>query len=142
MVHLEFNSESENEGIARVVTAVFIMKFDPTVEEMADVKTAVSEAVTNCIVHAYNDSEGMIQFDLWNKDKTLYLAVEDFGIGIKDVQKAMEPMYTTKPEDERTGMGFSFMEAFMDKVEVFSKEGKGTRVEMSKTFGGNDNIHG
>ncbi|MCI5623742.1 anti-sigma F factor [Anaerostipes sp. 494a] len=142
MVHLEFNSESENEGIARVVTAAFIMKFDPTVEEMADVKTAVSEAVTNCIVHAYNDSEGMIQFDLWNKDKTLYLAVEDFGIGIKDVQKAMEPMYTTKPEDERTGMGFSFMEAFMDKVEVFSKEGKGTRVEMSKTFGGNDNIHG
>lgn len=142
MVHLEFNSESENEGIARVVTAAFIMKFDPTVEEMADVKTAVSEAVTNCIVHAYNDSEGMIKFDLWNKDKTLYLAVEDFGIGIKDVQKAMEPMYTTKPEDERTGMGFSFMEAFMDKVEVFSKEGKGTRVEMSKTFGGNDNIHG
>ena len=134
-VYLKFPAITENERIARMMAAAFLSGLNPTIEEMDDVKTAVSEAVTNCIVHAYNDSEGMIQFDLWNKDKTLYLAVEDFGIGIKDVQKAMEPMYTTKPEDERTGMGFSFMEAFMDQVYVESEPGKGTLVVMRKRIG-------
>ena len=142
MVHLEFNSESENEGIARVVTAAYMMRFDPTMEEMADVKTAVSEAVTNCIVHAYPDRDGKIIMDVSHEDRCLKIEVENFGIGILDVRKAMEPMYTTKAEEERTGMGFSFMEAFMEEIEVTSEPGKGTRVVMSRTIGGNEALYG
>ena len=96
MVHLEFNSESENEGIARMVTAAYMMRFDPTMEEMSDVKTAVSEAVTNSIVHPYDDTNGKIILDISSQDETIRILVEDFGIGIEDVKKAMEPMYTTK----------------------------------------------
>ena len=117
MLHLEFNSDSENEGIARIVTAAYIMKFDPDMEEMDDIKTAVSEAVTNCIVHAYHDPDGKISMDLSDQNGILRIEIKDQGIGIPDVKKAMEPMFTTKPEEERTGMGFSFMEAFMDQVE-------------------------
>ncbi len=142
MIHLEFNSESENEGIARVVAAAYMMRFDPTVEEMADVKTAVSEAVTNSIVHAYTDKEGKIIFDISSVENIIKITVEDFGIGISDIKKAMEPMYTTKAEEERTGMGFSFMEAFMDEVQVISKPAKGTKVIMTKMIGGNENLHG
>ena len=116
MLHLEFNSDSENEGIARIVTAAYIMKFDPDMEEMDDIKTAVSEAVTNCIVHAYHDPDGKISMDLSDQNGILRIEIKDQGIGIPDVKKAMEPMFTTKPEEERTGMGFSFMEAFMDTV--------------------------
>lgn len=136
MIHLEFNSESENEGIARVLAATYMMKFDPTMEEMADVKTAVSEAVTNCIVHGYEDDKGKICMDISNAGNTLKIIIEDFGVGIPDVKQAMEPMYTTKPDEERTGMGFSFMEAFMDKIEVTSKSGKGTKVIMEKKVTG------
>ena len=114
MLHLEFNSDSENEGIARIVTAAYIMKFDPDMEEMDDIKTAVSEAVTNCIVHAYHNPDGKISMDLSDQNGILRIEIKDQGIGIPDVKKAMEPMFTTKPEEERTGMGFSFMEAFMD----------------------------
>ena len=121
MIHLEFNSESENEGIARVLAATYMMKFDPTMEEMADVKTAVSEAVTNCIVHGYEDDQGKIFMDISNEGSVLKIVIEDFGVGIPDVKQAMEPMYTTKPDEERTGMGFSFMEAFMDKIDVSSE---------------------
>lgn len=121
MLHLEFNSDSENEGIARIVTAAYIMKFDPDMEEMDDIKTAVSEAVTNCIVHAYHNPDGKISMDLSDQNGILRIEIKDQGIGIPDVKKAMEPMFTTKPEEERTGMGFSFMEAFMDQVEVISK---------------------
>ena len=142
MIHLEFNNESENEGIARVVTAAYMMRFDPTMEEMADVKTAVSEAVINCIVHAYEHGEGKIFLDISHKDQCMTITVEDFGIGISDVEKAMEPMYTTKAEEERTGMGFSFMEAFMDKVEVISETGRGTKVIMSRTIGGKEALYG
>lgn len=142
MIHLEFNSESENEGIARVVAAAYMMRFDPTVEEMADVKTAVSEAVTNSIVHAYTNKEGKIIFDISSMENTIKITVEDFGMGISDIKRAMEPMYTTKAEEERTGMGFSFMEAFMDEVKVISNLGKGTKVVMTKTIGGNENLHG
>lgn len=142
MIHLEFNSESENEGIARVVVAAYMMKFDPTVEEMADVKTAVSEAVTNSIVHAYENEEGTVVFEITHHHNCLQLVVEDYGIGIPDVSKAMEPMYTTKPDDERTGMGFSFMEAFMDEVKVESYQGKGTKVTMRKRIGGSQALHG
>lgn len=136
MVHLEFNSESENEGLARVLAASYMVRFDPTVEEMADVKTAVSEAVTNCIVHGYHDDSGKITMEISNEGNLLKIIVTDFGVGIPDVKQAMEPMYTTKADEERTGMGFSFIEAFMDKVEVSSKPGKGTIVVMEKKVTG------
>lgn len=111
MLHLEFNSDSENEGIARIVTAAYIMKFDPDMEEMDDIKTAVSEAVTNCIVHAYHNPDGKISMDLSDQNGILRIEIKDQGIGIPDVKKAMEPMFTTKPEEERTGMGFSTLPA-------------------------------
>ena len=142
MLHLEFNSDSENEGIARIVTAAYIMKFDPDMEEMDDIKTAVSEAVTNCIVHAYLNPDGKICMDLSAQNGILRIEIKDQGIGIPDVKKAMEPMFTTKPEEERTGMGFSFMEAFMDQVEVISKQGEGTTVIMTKKIGDQDKLNG
>ena len=142
MLHLEFNSDSENEGIARIVTAAYIMKFDPDMEEMDDIKTAVSEAVTNSIVHAYHDPDGKISMDLSDQNGILRIEIKDQGIGIPDVKKAMEPMFTTKPEEERTGMGFSFMEAFMDQVEVISKQGEGTTVIMTKKIGDQDKLNG
>lgn len=142
MIHLEFNSESENEQIARVVIAAYMMRFDPDMEEMEDVKTAVSEAVTNCIVHAYSNKEGKIWMDISDEDKILKIKIRDEGIGISDIKKAMEPMFTTKPEEERTGMGFSFMEAFMDEVEVISKVGIGTSVSMEKRIGDTKEIDG
>ena len=142
MLHLEFNSDSENEGIARIVTAAYIMKFDPDMEEMDDIKTAVSEAVTNCIVQAYHNPDGKISMDLSDQNGILRIEIKDQGIGIPDVKKAMEPMFTTKPEEERTGMGFSFMEAFMDQVEVISKQGEGTTVIMTKKIGDQDKLNG
>lgn len=142
MLHLEFNSESENEGIARIVTSAYIMRFDPDMEEMEDVKTAVSEAVTNCIVHAYFDENGKIEMDISDKEQIVKIEITDHGIGIPDVKKAMEPMYTTKPEEERTGMGFSFMEAFMDEVHVYSKKGEGTKVIMTKKMGEKNHLNG
>ena len=142
MLHLEFNSESENEGIARIVTSAYIMRFDPDMEEMEDVKTAVSEAVTNCIVHAYFNENGKIEMDISDKEQIVKIEITDHGIGIPDVKKAMEPMYTTKPEEERTGMGFSFMEAFMDEVHVESTPGHGTTVSMRKEIGWNKPLHG
>ena len=142
MLHLEFNSDSENEGIARIVTAAYIMKFDPDMEEMDDIKTAVSEAVTNFIVHAYHNPDGKISMDLSDQNGILRIEIKDQGIGIPDVKKAMEPMFTTKPEEERTGMGFSFMEAFMDQVEVISKQGEGTTVIMTKKIGDQDKLNG
>lgn len=142
MLHLEFNSDSENEGIARIVTAAYIMKFDPDMEEMDDIKTAVSEAVTNCIVYAYHNPDGKISMDLSDQNGILRIEIKDQGIGIPDVKKAMEPMFTTKPEEERTGMGFSFMEAFMDQVEVISKQGEGTTVIMTKKIGDQDKLNG
>ena len=142
MLHLEFNSDSENEGIARIVTAAYIMKFDPDMEEMDDIKTAVSEAVTNCIVHAYHNPVGKIIMDISDQNGILRIEIKDQGIGIPDVKKAMEPMFTTKPEEERTGMGFSFMEAFMDQVEVISKQGEGTTVIMTKKIGDQDKLNG
>lgn len=142
MIHLEFNSESENEQIARVVTAAYMMRFDPDMEEMEDVKTAVSEAVTNCIVHAYSDRGGKIWMDISDEDHILKIKIRDEGVGISDIKKAMEPMFTTKPEEERTGMGFSFMEAFMDEIKVFSKKNMGTSVIMTKKIGDRKEIDG
>lgn len=130
-----FQSRSSNEAFARVTVAAFMTSLNPTVEEVADVKTAVSEAVTNAIIHGYENEVHNICIKCKTLDQTLYLEISDTGKGIVDVQKAMEPMFTTKPEMERAGMGFSFMEAFMDELEVVSAPGKGTTVKMKKEIG-------
>lgn len=133
-MHLEFESKSENEKFARVTAAAFITGLDPTMEEISDLKTAVSEAVTNAIVHGYEGGEGMVHMEVELEDRTVTVTVWDDGVGIEDIPQAMEPLYTTKPEDDRAGMGFMFMEAFMDELQVFSVVGKGTRVIMKKTI--------
>lgn len=130
-----FESKSENEAFARIAVAAFITPLDPTIQEMTDIKTAVSEAVTNCIVHAYGDDEGIIEIEAQIEDDVVTVTVKDNGVGIKDIGAAMEPLYTTKPELERSGMGFSFMEIFMDTLEVTSNPGKGTTVKMSRKLG-------
>ena len=132
---LIFVSRSSNESFARVTVAAFMTSLNPTVEEVSDVKTAVSEAVTNAIIHGYESEVHNIYIRCRTEGKTLYLEIEDEGKGIEDVKQAMEPLFTTKPELERSGMGFSFMEAFMDKLEVESVPGKGTTVKMEKTIG-------
>lgn len=131
---LTIESRSENEEFARVVIAVFAARLDPTVEELDDIKTAVSEAVTNAVIHGYRNGEGMITLSASVEEKVLSVTVSDNGIGIKNVEQAMEPMFSTLP-DERSGMGFSFMEAFMDRVEVISEPGRGTSVTMRKKIG-------
>ena len=133
---MEIESLSKNEELARVVTAVFMSRLDPTLEELDDVKTAVSEAVTNAVIHGYQEGEGIIYMELQAEEQELTVLVRDTGVGIRDVKKAMEPMYTTDKSGERSGMGFSFMEAFMDQVEVDTEPGRGTRVTMKKRIGG------
>ena len=134
-MQVTFDSRSSNEAFARVTVAAFMTSLNPTVEEVSDVKTAVSEAVTNAIIHGYENEIHKITIRCRTEGKTLYLEVEDYGRGIEDVQQAMQPMFTTMPEQDRSGMGFAFMEAFMDSVEVESEPGKGTRVKMKKTVG-------
>lgn len=129
---LVFDSRPVNEGLARVAVAAFCTQLNPTLEEVADLKTAVSEAVTNCIIHGYEGKVHKIQVDCRLNGQELFVDVIDQGVGIADVEKAMEPLYTTKPERERSGMGFTFMEAFMDEVSVESEPGKGTTVHMKK----------
>ena len=132
---LEIQSSSRNEEFARVAVAVFISRMDPTLEELNDVKTAVSEAVTNCVIHGYENREGIIYIETGIEGQELTVSVRDEGRGIEDVEKAMEPMYTSDKSGERSGMGFSFMEAFMDRVEVESEPGRGTMVRMKKKIG-------
>ena len=134
-MQLIFDSRSSNESFARVTVAAFMTSLNPTVEEVSDVKTAVSEAVTNAIIHGYESEVHNIYIRCRTEGETLYLEIEDEGKGIEDVKQAMGPLFTTKPELERSGMGFSFMEAFMDKLEVESVPGKGTTVKMEKTIG-------
>lgn len=134
-MQLIFDSRSSNESFARVTVAAFMTSLNPTVEEVSDVKTAVSEAVTNAIIHGYENEVHNICIRCRTEEQTLYLEIEDQGKGIEDVGQAMEPLFTTKPELDRSGMGFSFMEAFMDSLEVISKPGKGTLVKMTKTIG-------
>ncbi len=129
---LEFLSKSTNEGFARVAVAAFISQLDPTVEELSDIKTAVSEAVTNAIVHGYEDTIGKIYIHVKIKDREVTIEVKDKGNGIENVEKAREPLYTSKPQLERSGMGFTIMESFMDKLVVKSNVGKGTTVIMKK----------
>ena len=133
---LTMDSLSKNEEFARVAVAVFASRLDPTLEELDDIKTAVSEAVTNAVIHGYQNGEGTIEICARAQADGLFtVTVKDTGIGIADIKKAMEPMFTTAPEGERSGMGFSFLEAFMDQVEVVSAPGKGTAVTMKKKIG-------
>lgn len=135
MVKTSFKSIPENESLARVICASFISVLDPTIEEMTDVKTAVSEAVTNSIVHGYSSKpDGIVYLDCIIEDNTLTVEVRDNGKGIEDITKAMEPMYTSCPEAERSGMGFTVMETFMDSISVSSVLGVGTKVTMKKTI--------
>lgn len=134
-MELVFDSCSMNEGFARVAVAAFVTQLNPTLEEVADVKTAVSEAVTNAIIHGYGKEVQKIFVRCRYEGKRLYIEVEDRGAGIADVERAMEPLFTTRPEMERSGMGFSFMEAFMDELCVESEPGKGTIVKMEKEIG-------
>ena len=134
-MELVFESRSVNEGFARVAVAAFMTQLNPTLEEVSDVKTAVSEAVTNAIIHGYEKEVKKIWIRCRLIEQTLYIEVEDRGQGIADVTKAMEPLFTTKPELERSGMGFSFMEAFMDGIEGDSEVGRGTIVKMQKIIG-------
>ncbi|MEN8434905.1 anti-sigma F factor [Clostridium septicum] len=134
-ISIELMSKSENEGFARVAVAAFVSQLDPTVEEITDVKTAVSEAVTNSIIHGYeNRKEGIIKIEAYIVGEEVVITIEDSGRGISNVEQAMEPLYTSRPELERSGMGFTVMESFMDSLEVESKEGVGTKVVMKKKF--------
>lgn len=127
-----FDSRPVNEALARVAVASFCTQLNPTLEEVSDLKTAVSEAVTNCIIHGYEGEVHKIQVDCRLNGQELTVDVIDHGVGIADIKKAMEPMFTTKPDKERSGMGFTFMEAFMDEVLVESEVGRGTTVHMKK----------
>jgi stage II sporulation protein AB (anti-sigma F factor) len=132
---LEFLSKSSNEAFARITVAAFAAQLDPTIEELADIKTAVSEAVTNCVIHGYDGQEGIIYMNMEIDDRKFIVKIRDTGVGIQDIDKAMEPMYTTKGDKERSGMGFCFMEAFMDELSVESTVGEGTTITMKKVIG-------
>lgn len=133
-LRLQFPSRSENESLARVAVASFVAQLDPTMDELTELKTAVSEAVTNAIIHGYEDTEGEIRIKCGLRDRTAHIVIEDDGIGISDVEEAKQPMYTSRPELERSGMGMTIMESFVDFLEVYSSIGHGTRIVMSKTF--------
>ncbi len=131
---LQFSALSQNESFARVTVAAFITQLDPTMDEMTEIKTVVSEAVTNAIIHGYDnnpDGEVFIEVTLENDD-TVHIVIKDEGIGIKNLSEARQPLFTTKPELERSGMGFTIMENFMDVVEIDSEENKGTTVRLTK----------
>ena len=132
---LEFLNKGANEAFARITVAAFASQLDPTIEELSDIKTAVSEAVTNSIVHGYEGKGGKVYMTLSLEDREIIIRIKDEGVGIENVHKAMEPLYTTKPELERSGMGFSFMEAFMDELNVYSRKNVGTTVIMKKRIG-------
>jgi stage II sporulation protein AB (anti-sigma F factor) len=130
---LQFASRSENEAFARVTVAAFVSQLDPTLDELTDVKTVVSEAVTNSIIHGYdNRPDGTVSIQAEIDGDTLYLIIEDQGAGIVDLEQAKQPLYTTKPELERSGMGFTIMENFMDEFEVTTGVGIGTKIKMKK----------
>lgn len=136
VLRMEIESLSRNEEFARVVVSVFMARMNPTLEELDDVKTAVSEAVTNAVIHGYQGNGGIIYLEVEILKQELTVTVRDTGIGIPNISQAMEPMFTTDPEGERSGMGFSFMEAFMDEVRVESEPDKGTVVTMKKKING------
>jgi len=131
-IHISFPSSPRNTAFARICTSAFIAPLDPSISDISDIKTAVSEAVTNCVVHAYEDSSGIIEMDMALEGRTFLVSIKDFGCGMENIERSMRPLYTTKPDEERTGMGFTIMEAFMDNVDVFSEKGRGTTVKMLK----------
>lgn len=130
---LQFASKSENEAFARITVAAFVSQLDPTLNELTDIKTVISEAVTNAIIHGYeNDLDGVITISARIEADTIHITIEDQGRGIEDIEQAMQPLFTSKPELERSGMGFTIMENFMDDMEISTSVGKGTIVRMSK----------
>ena len=129
---LEFPARSVNEGFARAAVAAFAAQLDPNLDELGDIKTAVSEAVTNCIIHGYEGEIHKIRVECRLRGQELQVDVTDHGAGIPDIKKAMEPLFTTKADKDRSGMGFTFMEAFMDELQVESEVGRGTTVHMKK----------
>ncbi|MDD6812179.1 MAG: anti-sigma F factor [Lachnospiraceae bacterium] len=135
---MEFRAVSANESFARTAVAAFVTQLNPTLEEISDIKTAVSEAVTNAIIHGYEGEDGE-ECKVWLscviRNDVLEVEIRDTGVGIENVDKAMEPLFTTKPQLDRSGMGFAFMEAFMDDLEVISEVGQGTVVRMQKKVG-------
>ena len=133
-IRSEFASRSENEALARVIVSAFVARLDPTLEELDDVRTAVSEAVTNAIIHGYGHTDGIVYLTAELIDQTLTLTVEDHGVGIADLTQAMQPLYTSMPDEERSGMGFTMMQTFMDDLSVSSAPGEGTKVVMIKSF--------
>ena len=132
---LSFAARSTNESFARSAVSAFVMQLDPTISELSDIKTAVSEAVTNAIIHGYEKEIDKIRIRCRLEEQILYIEIEDHGKGIENVEQAMQPLFTSKPELERSGMGFSFMEAFMDEISVESELGQGTLVKMQKEIG-------
>lgn len=131
-MQLEILSKSSNEAFARITVAAFAAQLDPTIEEISDIKTAVSEAVTNSIIHGYENKEGIIKIVAYLFDNTIRIEISDQGKGIEDIDIAKEPLYTTKPDLERSGMGFTIMESFMDELRIESVVGMGTKVTMEK----------
>ena len=136
---LEFISKSSNEAFARITVAAFASQLDPTIEELADIKTAVSEAVTNCIIHGYENTMGIVKIECKLKDNCIEIEISDNGKGISDIELARKPLYTTKGNLERSGMGFTIMESFMDEIEIHSVVGIGTKVVMKKRIKKEDN---
>ncbi len=132
---LSFLSKSSNESFARATVAAFVSQLDPTIEEIADIKTALSEGVTNAIIHGYGHSNGIIKIECEMKDDEIKIIIEDQGKGITDIEKVREPFYTESNVEERSGMGFTVMETFMDSLEVYSEENKGTTLVMTKKIG-------
>jgi stage II sporulation protein AB (anti-sigma F factor) len=134
---IQFDSLSVNEAYARGAAAAFLARYDPTVAQLADIKTAVSEAVTNCIVHAYPDCVGPVCMTISvYEDRHVRILIADKGVGIPDIARAMEPLFTTGDPDERSGLGFAVMQSFMDAVRVTSRPGRGTRVLLTKCLDG------
>lgn len=131
---LEFLSKSNNEAFARISVAAFVSQLDPTIEEISDIKTAVSEAVTNAIVHGYEDSMGIVTIICKIHENEVYIEISDNGKGIENIEIAKQPLYTTRPNLERSGMGFTIMESFMDELNIQSILGLGTKVTMKKTI--------
>lgn len=131
---LEFISKSCNEAFARIAVAAFASQLDPTIEEIADIKTAVSEAVTNSIIHGYENKEGIVKLHCMIKENSIIIQVSDTGVGIEDINTAKEPLYTSKPNLERSGMGFTIMQSFMDELNVESVVNLGTKVTMKKVI--------
>ena len=137
---LSFSAVAQNEAFARMAVAAFIMPLDPTISEITDIKTAVSEAVTNAVIHGYgNNSEKNVVLLCSYENRSVYIEITDYGVGIEDIKQARTPLYTSAPELERSGLGFTVMETFMDSVDVLSEKGKGTTVRMAKKLMDSDN---